>query len=820
MTEDSNKLYAKVVLPLAVHQTYSYKVPIELKSDVAIGKRVQVQFGAKRMYAGMVVEIFEQEAPDYKVKDILHVIDENPILTDHNLKLWEWMAHYYMCNLGEIMIAALPTALKLSSETKVVLNPNFTHDYSTLDDNEYLVAEALAEHKELALQDVQGILQKKNVYYLIKSLLDKGVLILEEEMQESYKPKMVPYISLVDMYYTPEKQKELFEHLEKAPKQLDVLLAYLSIIKNKKSVSQKSVLQKAAVTSAPLNALIKKGIFTKEKQAVDRIIENYKEEQISFSLSENQRQAFDQIKKIHQEKNVVLLHGITSSGKTQVYIEYINEIIKENKTVLYLLPEIALSGQMIQRLRKVFGNDVGIYHSKFNPQERVEIWQKVVANKYKVIVGVRSSLFLPINDLGLVIVDEEHDSSYKQQNPAPRYNARDTAIKLASLHGAKVILGSASPSFESYFNALQNKFGLVTLSERFGGVKPPEIQFIDTKDEGKKKRMRSHFSQTLIEAIEASLKAEEQVILFKNRRGYAPIVTCGSCGYVPTCIRCDVKLTYHKYSNLLKCHYCGYSEKIQSQCKDCNSPDIQMKGFGTEKIEDELKIFFPGRHFARLDLETTRSKNGFMKILNAFEEKSIDILVGTQMVTKGLDFDNVGLVGIISADSLLHYPDFRASERAFQLMLQVSGRAGRREKRGKVLIQATSTNHDVYRKLYDEDYIGFFKGEISERRNWKFPPFNRLIKLTLKHRDSKVINTSAFTFAEQLNKRLPGWVIGPSTPPVSMIRNMFIRNIVLKLPNTAKGIANGKHQLLTLIKIFKGIDAYKALVIQMDVDPY
>ncbi len=492
MKESVNNLYAEVVLPLAVHKTYSYKIPSELIDFVSIGKRVQIQFGAKRMYAGIVLNIFEQAAPDYKVKDVLNVLDDDPILTNHNLQLWDWMSKYYLCNLGEIMIAALPTALKLSSETKVILNPNFNHDYSTLDDNEYLVAEALEQNAELMLKDVQDILQKKNVYFLIKSLLDKGVVILEEELKESYKPKMVPFISLNAAYYDIEKQKDLFEMLEKAPKQLNILLAYLSIAKNKKSVSQKSVLQKSGSTSATLNALIKKGVFNKSQQAIDRIIENYQEEQISYELSLEQKNAFNQVKEIHQNKNVVLLHGITSSGKTQIYIEYINQIIEKGKTVLYLLPEIALSGQMIQRLRKVFGNEVGIYHSKFNPQERVEIWKKILVNKYKVIVGVRSSLFLPINNLGLVIVDEEHDMSYKQQDPAPRYNARDTAIKLASLHGAKVILGSASPSFESYFNALQNKYGLVHLTERFGGVQPPEIHFIDTKEEGKRKRMRSH----------------------------------------------------------------------------------------------------------------------------------------------------------------------------------------------------------------------------------------------------------------------------------------------------------------------------------------
>ena len=817
----TQKNYAHIILPLAVALEYTYEIPDELKEEVAIGKRVEVQFGAKRIYAGIVHRIFQQEPPEYKVKPIVNVIDEKPILLPIHLKLWEWIANYYMCTMGEIMTAALPKAMKLSSETKVLLNPNFGQDYSQLEDDEFLIAEALEVQNELSIQEVQKILERKNIYYIIKSLIDKGAVILEEELKEAYQPKMEPFIALNPEYLLPKKQEKLFEELSRAKKQEQVLLAYLALGHNKKSISQKALVKKAEATSAQVNAMIKKGIFTKEQQAVDRIMVNYQDvARIDYDLTQAQQTAFDKIKKAHEEKNVVLLHGITSSGKTQIYIKLIQENIKAGKTILYLLPEIALTGQMINRLRKVFGKDVGIYHSKFNPQERVEIWQKVLKNEYKVIVGVRSSLFLPLQELGLIIVDEEHDPSYKQKDPAPRYNARDTAITMAHLHKAKVILGSATPSLESYTNALQKKYGFAFLGERFGGGQRPDIQIVNITEEAKKKRMKSHFSQTLLDAMQDCLNKGEQIILFKNRRGYSVSLNCTDCGYVPKCIRCDVSLTYHKYANDLKCHYCDYHQRLPEKCTDCESSNLKLKGFGTEKIEDDLKIYFPDIQTNRMDLETTRTKTGYLKILNAFEEKQIDVLVGTQMVTKGLDFANVGLVGVLSADSLLSYPDFRASERAFQLMLQVSGRTGRRDKKGKVLIQANSGEHPIFEFIIRENFSEFYNYENPERKKWLYPPFTRLIQVTLKHRDKSKINRAAFAFASQLERLLPQRISGPAVPPVSFVRNYFIRHILIKLPKKGIFIAKGKQHIRDVEALLKKNPDYKSMIVQLDVDPY
>ncbi len=820
MEKVHKKKYASVILPLAVATLYTYEIPEDLEELVEVGKRVQIQFGAKRMYAAIVYEILDEFESDVKIKPIISCLDDSPILNSINLKLWDWMSEYFLCTLGEIMIAALPSAMKLTSETKLLLNPNFDFDYTQLQDNEYLVTEALELQGELKLNEVQKILEKKNVYYLVKSLLDKGVIILEEELIETYKPKMIPYISLAPNYESEEEQKALFDQLEKAPKQMQLLLAYYQLTMNKTSVSQKALINKADATSGQVQALVKKGIFQKEQKAVDRIIDNYKIETIDYELSPDQEVALAKLNESHEQQKVVLLHGVTSSGKTQIYINKIKEQIKQNKNVLYLLPEIALTGQMIQRLRKVFGSEVGIYHSKFNPQERVEIWNKVAKGKYKIIVGVRSSIFLPFLNLGLIIVDEEHDSSYKQQDPAPRYNARDCAIKLAQIMDAKVILGSATPSFESYQNALDNKYGLVKLTKRYGGVEPPLIKIVNMQEEKAKKRMRTHFTQTLLTAIEKTIAAKEQIILFKNRRGYAPVIQCKSCTKIPQCIRCDVSLTYHKYSKSLKCHYCGYNVPELSKCPDCQSSNLTMKGFGTEKIEDELKVIYPEAKIERMDLETTRSKTGFMNIINRFEEKEIDILVGTQMVTKGLDFDNVGLVGILSADSLLNYPDFRAAERAFQLMLQVSGRAGRRQKRGDVIIQTNDNNRDIFKQIINEDFYSFYNTEITERRNWQYPPFNRVIEITLKHRDPKMVNKLAFNFAQHLEKLMPKRVLGPSTPSVSWVRNMYIRTILIKLPKSAKQIYAAKYYIMELIQKFKKTDTFKAMVVQIDVDPY
>ena len=818
--EKQELLYADVILPLAVAQHYTYRIPDEFKESVEVGKRVEVQFGAKRSYAGLVKRTYKQIPPDYPIKPITTVLDDFPILFEQQLELWDWLAGYYRCSLGEIMIAGLPSAMKLSSETKVLLNPLFDQDFSLLGDEEFLVAEALNIEGELDLDAIKKIIDKQNITYLVKSLLDKGVIILQEELKESYKPKMENFIALAPAYEEEATHQALFQMVSKAPSQERALLAFFTLAHQRKSVSQPALTKKANVTGSVVKAMMDKGIFTRKKEAVDRIVDNYKSENLVWELSPSQNQALWEIGETLKEKRVALLYGVTASGKTQVYIELIKDAIADGKNVLYLLPEIALSAQMIARLRKVFGSDVGIYHSKFNPQERVEIWQKVLTNQYKVVVGVRSSLFLPLQNLGLIVIDEEHDPSYKQQDPAPRYNARDVAIKLAVMHNAKVIMGSATPALESFHNALNGKFGLIEMPQRFGGIQAPEIELVDIKQERKEKRMRGLFSQTLLDAISDALKKEEQIILFRNRRGHSTSVTCQSCGWIPQCIQCDVTLTYHKYSQDIKCHYCGYTSKMPPSCPQCKSPALKLMGFGTEKVMDDLNNFFPDHQIARMDLETTRQKSGYMKIINAFEEKTIDVLVGTQMVTKGLDFDNVGLVGILSADSLMGFPDFRSTERGFQLMLQVSGRTGRRQKRGKVLIQTNKPGHPVFDYIQREDYKGFYQKEIQEREQWVYPPFARMAGITLKHKNKELINHVSFIFTQELSKVLPGQVLGPSVPSVSMVRNYYIRQVLLKMPNDGRKIRHAKKQLDLLVERFRQVKEYRSMVIQVDVDPY
>ncbi len=783
--------------------------------------RVEVQFGPKRVYSALVKEILPELPGSKATKEILNVLDEQPLLSKQHLEFWAWMSDYYMCLEGEIMIAALPTAFRLSSETKILLNPSFNHDYSLLDDQEYLVAEALSIQEELSIEAVQDILQTKNVRRIIRSLLQKQVLLVKEELVGRYKPKTASFIQLADAYLPEEQQRTLFDQLNKAPKQLAVLLSYYHFTRNPGEAVEKSkVMKKAEATSAIFSALAKKGIFVESKQVVDRIKQEQAEDTIDYELTELQESALAKIEAFHQEGKIVLLHGVTSSGKTQLYMKMIAQQMAEGKQVLYLLPEIALTAQMIGRLKKVFGGEVGVYHSRFNSQERVEIWHKIRLGEYKIVIGARSAIFLPFQDLGLVIVDEEHDPSYKQQDPSPRYNGRDAVIYLAHHLKAKIVLGSATPSFESYQNAVKGKYGLVEMMERYGGVLPPEIITVNIREERKKKKMKTMFSPALTEAIQAALDEKEQVIIFQNRRGYAPYMVCEVCSWVPQCIQCDVSLTYHKYINELKCHYCGYRQRLPSQCKECASEEVNVQGYGTEKIQEELNSLFPDHHAGRLDLETARGKNKHAEIIERFESQKIDILVGTQMVTKGLDFDNVSLVGIVNADMTINYPDFRAGERAFQLLLQVSGRAGRRKKRGKVLIQTADPSQAVLDLVLKGDYNGYFQLEMWERQRFQYPPFNRIIRLTLKDKNKHKINDAAFKLKEVLMDDLGPRVLGPVVPSVSWVRNYYLREIVLKLGKSAKEIQLVKASIRANYRKLKGDARFKSVIVQLDVDPY
>jgi primosomal protein N' (replication factor Y) len=846
--------FVDVILPLAVPNLYTYRVPYDLNDQVAIGKRVVIQFGKGKLYTALVRTIHEIPPKQYTAKYIDSVLDELPIVNTHQFELWDWISNYYMCTVGEVMVAALPGALRLASETKIVINPAFDQTQSTtLSDKEFLILEALEVRNILTLNDVSQIIEQQTVYPIIKSLIEKGAVLIQEELKERFKPKIETFVRITDFADDEENLKGVFSALEKkAAKQLDVLMAYITLSRRysteRQEVKKSAIIQMVAGAEAALASLVKKNIFETYEREVGRFANRDQENKI-VALNELQQQVFHSIQqqyawekttiktepagfdflddaKLAIEKDVVLLHGVTSSGKTEIYVKLIEQVLLQGKQVLYLLPEIALTTQIINRLRKYFGNVVGVYHSKFNEHERVEIWNNVLKTdehttatpQFKLIIGARSAMFLPFSNLGLVIVDEEHDTSYKQYDPAPRYNARDGAIYLAYLHKAKTLLGSATPSLESYFNAQEGKYGFAEITERFGGVQMPEILIADVKEATKKKLMKSHFSPLLLDTITLALEKKEQVILFQNRRGFAPQLECNTCAWVPHCINCDVSLTYHKASNQLRCHYCGYAVKPPATCAACGDTDLKMKGFGTEKIEEELAIFYPKAKLMRMDLDTTRSKFAHQHIIQDFEDRNIDILVGTQMVTKGLDFDNVSLVGILNADSMLNFPDFRSFERSFHLMAQVSGRAGRKDKRGTVIIQTQNPEHSIIQEVIANDYLSMYTGQLQDRKNFNYPPYYRLIELTVIHKDVNMVNAAAKDLANALKKQFAKRVLGPEFPLVSRVRNLYHKNILLKMERDAS-VVKVKKIITELLVQFKSGSDYKTVKVQIDVDP-
>jgi primosomal protein N' (replication factor Y) len=779
------------------------------------------------------VKSVHQKVPEnYIPKYILSILDPAPVVNELQYKFWDWIAGYYMCHPGEVMNAAMPSALKLASETRIVQHPDFKGETDHLNEKEYLIAEAIDIQKTLTVSEVSRIVEYKKVIPLIKNLIEKKVVLVEEELKDRYRPRIESFVRLTEDYRNDEKLQQVFDELEKrAFKQLELLMTFIRIAgtagPEDAAVKKSELLKMANATPAPLAALVKKGLFEINDKEVSRL-EAYEAHTSpeSIRFTEKQQVAFDEIKTAFESHEVVLLHGVTSSGKTEIYIRLIEETLNKGKQVLFLLPEIALTTQIINRLRKFFGDKVGVYHSKYNEFERVEIWNTVIksgeefesAQKYKVILGARSALFLPFNNLGLVIVDEEHDTSYKQYAPAPRYLARDAAVVLAQMHGAKTLLGSATPAVESYFNAETGKYGLVELAERYGGVQMPEIMVADLKNETRRKLMKSHFSSLLVKNMEEALEKKEQVILFQNRRGFSLRLECEQCNWLPTCKNCDVTLIYHKYNNQLKCHYCGYSTRVPERCPDCGYTGITMKGFGTEKIEDDLAIFFPKASIQRMDLDTTRSKNAYQKIISDFEDRRIDILVGTQMVTKGLDFDNVSIVGILNADNLISYPDFRSFERSYQLMAQVSGRAGRKQKRGKVIIQTYNPYHAVIRYVIENQYTYMYRSQVQERKLFKYPPYFRMIELQLQHKDPNFVNAAANELANALKKQFGKRILGPEFPIVSRIKNMYLKNILIKLEKSEK-TAPMKQQIAEILDWFNTQSQYKAARVVVDVDP-
>jgi primosomal protein N' (replication factor Y) len=811
--------FIEVILPLSLAKNYLYRIPYHLNDEIAVGKRVIVQFGKSKIYTALIKNIITTAPAVYEAKYIIDVVDQSPVVNPMQLKFWDWMADYYVCNEGEVMSAALPAGLKLASETIIVLQEDQGEVHDDLTEKESLLVEVLRTKQRLSIDDIVKLLGQKTVFPIIRSLIDKEVVYIAEEVIEKYKPLLKSFLSLNPFYKEEGSLKILFETLERAPKQLDALMAYLHLAKQNTEVAKVELLEHSNAGQAAIKSLVDKEVFILKKKAVSRLQDETDDFILNFKLSEAQAAAFAQINEILQQKEVVLLHGITASGKTQLYIKLIEQAIERGGQALFLLPEIALTTQIVERIKKYFGDAIGVYHSKFNDFERVEIWNKVINGTYKIVLGARSAVFLPFNDLKFIIVDEEHESSYKQHDPAPRYQARDAAVYLAYQHKAKIVLGSATPSIESYYNALSNKYGLVTLNERFGGVQLPTHEVISIAEQTKRKKMVSYFSSVLIDDITTSLANDEQVILFQNRRGYATILICATCGFTPKCVNCDVSLTFHKSSGKLHCHYCGFHESPLNICPACGSVHIEQKGFGTERVEEELSLIFPEAKIARLDVDSTRTKNSLQKIIGDFQDKKTNILIGTQMVAKGLDFGNVTLIGVINADTLLNYPDFRAFERSYQLLAQVSGRAGRREKQGKVCIQAYDDKHRIIKQVVENDYVQMYEDEIAERSQFNYPPFSRLIFISLRHKDADVINAASQHFANTLKARLGSRVMGPEQPLVSRIRNYYIRQIIIK-SDKHTAIQKVKALLKSEITTFNAEKMFKGVLIQLDVDPY
>ena len=811
--------FIDVILPIPIQKTFTYSVTQFEYEFLKKGMRVAVPFGKTKMYTGLVFNLHQIPPETYDAKEILQILDNKPIVTEHQLKHWEWISTYYMCGLGDVYRAALPSAFLLESETIIFKNESFDNK-DILNDEEFLIYEALQHQSQLTIHQVVDILGKKKVLPIINELIQKSAVYIKEEIYEQYKPKLIKYVRLSNNYNSENSLELLMNELSSAAKQREVIMTFFQLSAIKKPIKVKDLEKVSGASSSIIKALEVKGVLEFYFIKTDRI--SYKGETSALKkLNNYQKQALKEIKTSFTTKDVILLHGITSSGKTEVYTKLIQETLDSGKQALFLLPEIALTTQIISRLQNYFGNQISVFHSKYSMNERVEVWNNVLENKPKaqIILGARSSIFLPFNNLGIVVVDEEHETSYKQFEPSPRYNARDAAIVLSHLHQGKILLGSATPSLETYFNASENKYGLVELNRRFGGVKLPKIELVDIKEKQRKREMTGHFSDTLLKQIQEELEENKQIILFQNRRGFSPIVECSTCGVSPQCPNCDVSLTFHKFKHELKCHYCNYLRAMPNSCGACGSNNLSTKGFGTEQIELELKKIFPDYSIGRMDLDTTRGKYGYQKIIGAFEAKEIDILVGTQMLSKGLDFENVSLVGILNADMMLNFPDFRAHERAFQLMVQVSGRAGRSNKQGKVMIQTYNPYHQILQQVSITDYTTMYKEQMQDRWQYHYPPYYRLIKITLKHKDYQKTETGVNWLVRALQNVFGENVLGPSSPAVSRIRNQYIKNVMIKIP-PKQSIVKTKHEIIKVKNSFQSISDFRPIRFIIDVDAY
>jgi len=824
--DSRNTFFAELLLPVPVPKLFTYRVPFDLNDKIQTGIRAIVPFGTRKILTGIVISIHESPPKEYEAKYILELLDEEPIVNNLQLKLFNWIADYYLCSAGEVMNAALPAGLKLSSESMVQLHPAFDEETTLFEfsQKEEILLKHL-KHEPLPYSEISKLLNLKNLYSILKSLVSKEAVILYEEVKEKFKPKTEKRIRLTAEFTSNEALEKVFETLAKKPKQEEIILKYLQevhILQNPKSNVTgigKRVLLGDELSESSLQTLVKNKIF----EEFEIIVSRFEEEVQNLSevkLSEAQLHAQAEIIKSFETHAAVLLHGITGSGKTEIYIDLIRQALQGGSQVLYLLPEIALTTQIVQRLKKIFGSAMGVYHSRFSDNERVEVWNGVLSGKFKFVVGVRSAIFLPFDNLGLIIVDEEHDTSYKQQEPAPRYHARDVALVIGHMHHAKVLMGSATPSVESYYQAHHEKYGYVQLTKRYGDAQLPEVVLADLNQERKSKTVKGDFSGTLLRSISDTLAQKEQVIIFQNRRGYSPMVNCQDCSWVPKCVNCAVSLTYHQYRNALICHYCGYREELPQQCPTCSSKRLLTVGYGTEKLEEELKLHYPDAVVQRMDYDTTRVKSGYDTIIEQFESGATDILVGTQMVTKGLDFDKVSLVGVFNADRMMHFPDFRSYERAFQLITQVSGRAGRREKPGKVVIQTSHTDHPVLNFILNHTQEEFYNTEITDRREHAYPPFSRLIEIMVKHIDKKVSRDAAYKLTEVLKATLTEVkVLGPGEPMVSKIRNHFLMTILIKIPRDSGQLHDIKQRIQQAINLTLTQKEFRTVRIVADVDP-
>ena len=814
--------YIDVILPIPLKQTFTYEVNKNEAIFLKTGMRVAVPFGKSKIYTGIVLKVHQLAPQGYETKSIDQILDEFPIINEFQIKHWQWMASYYLCTLGEVLKAALPNGFLLESETIITLNSNVNIDYSELNDLEFLVFEALQSQPSLHINDIRSILDRKNVMGVLNNLIKKKCIVIQEEVYEKYRPKIKRFIKLSSRYTSEENLKNLLDTLTRAPKQRKVLMTLFTLSSQEKKAIESVLLQKKSNSnSAVINSLIKKEILEEYFIQKDRVEFNLDKNSEIKSLSESQTVALNEINKSFNQNDVTLLHGVTSSGKTEIYVQLIDLAIKQGRQVLYMLPEIALTTQLINRLQNYFGEKISVYHSKYSISERVEVWNNVLNNKSKaqIIIGARSSLFLPFSKLGLLIVDEEHEPSFKQYAPSPRYNAIDSAVVLAKFHAAKLLMGSATPSLESFYNAINNRYGLVSLKKRFGNVLMPEIELVDIKEKHRKNLMKGHFSDRLLEEINEALKNKEQVILFQNRRGYSPVIECTTCGISPQCPNCDVSLTFHQYKNQLRCHYCGYHTPKMISCIACGSETLDSKGFGTEQIELELKELFPDHQIARMDQDTMKRKNAYAKIIEALELKEIDILVGTQMLAKGLDFRHVSLVGVMNADNLLNFPDFRAHERSFQLLQQVAGRAGRTKKRGKVIIQTFNPYHQILQQVSVNNFEEMYHHQLEDRRQFKYPPFYRMIKITVKERSFQKMDRASIWLVNALKLKLNKNVLGPETPPVGRIRNLFITHILVKIPKE-QSLSKTKNYINSILKSFNTIKEFSRVHLTVDVDNY